>query len=141
MQERLLPVGGRSKSHEEAATAAGGLLDRVWQVFGGQQDADPPKPGDSQKGVVPGATAAGGAPSGDVVPLIGEKVSGERIQVVASVHKQVYCFRKLQSIDRPPLSLRLKHLPTHISYVHVCSISFLVTRAKSVSALGLSVRR
>jgi hypothetical protein len=66
-EERLLPVGGpvppRHQPPGPSARRGEGILDRVWQVFGQVDESG--------------------------APLIEEKMSGEKIQVVASVHKQV----------------------------------------------------
>ena len=63
-EERLLPIGGARPDVRRGDYAPGreGIIDRVWQVFGSMEP--------------------------DSVPLIQEKVSMEKIQVVASVHKQ-----------------------------------------------------
>ena len=68
-EERLLTIGGggggtRPKRGEQHSRER--IIDRVWQVFGSME------PGQQ----------------GESIPLIEEKVTSERIQVVASIHKQ-----------------------------------------------------
>lgn len=65
-EERLLPIGPQRPGLAKDEPSREGILDRVWQVFGTME------------------TEGGG----ENIPLIEEKVTSERIQVVASIQKQ-----------------------------------------------------